>query len=92
MVDPQVLEYAHATAYIQAFINGDLGDDAMRRIGLPWNEAFGDRSLATMGEAVAAAEYALENGLSGQLAGEPTTPTGILEPGFASSTILPSSL
>lgn len=69
LVDPQVLEYAHATAYIQAFINGDLGDDAMRRIGLPWNEALVTRSLATMGGAVAAAEYALENGLSGQLAG-----------------------
>ena len=41
----------------------------MRRIGMPWSEAYVRRAMATMGGAVAAMRSAIEHGFSGQLAG-----------------------
>lgn len=69
LIDRADLERAHCPSYVAAFINGTLHSDAMRRIGLPWNEELVTRSMATMGGAVAAVQAALNNGLSGQLAG-----------------------
>lgn len=60
---------AHDPGYVDAVMQGTLGADALRRIGLPWSAALADRARATVGGAIAAARAALEDGLSGQLAG-----------------------
>jgi len=60
---------AHDADYMAAVRDGRLDAQAQRRIGLPWSRNLVDRVTATMGGAVAAAEAALEFGLSGQLAG-----------------------
>lgn len=60
---------AHAPDYVAAMLSGGMTPDAMRRIGLPWSEVLVQRSRATVGGAIAAARAALEDGLSGQLAG-----------------------
>lgn len=60
---------AHTPEYIAAVTAGTLDAQAQRRIGLPWSRNLVDRITATMGGAVAAAEAALDQGLSGQLAG-----------------------
>ncbi len=60
---------AHDADYMAAVREGLLDAQAQRRIGLPWSRNLVDRVTATMGGAVAAAEAALEFGLSGQLAG-----------------------
>ncbi|PIW28851.1 MAG: histone deacetylase [Rhodospirillales bacterium CG15_BIG_FIL_POST_REV_8_21_14_020_66_15] len=60
---------AHDAAYVATVREGRLDTQAQRRIGLPWSANLVDRVTATMGGAVAAAEAALDSGLSGQLAG-----------------------
>jgi len=60
---------AHDRDYVEAFENGALDARAMRRIGLPWSPGLVQRTRATTGGAVAAARQALQDGLSGQLAG-----------------------
>jgi len=60
---------AHNADYVAAFESGALGDKAMRRIGFPWSSYLVRRTRASTGGAVAAACSALEDGLSGQLAG-----------------------
>ena len=63
------LHRAHAPTYVDAIDTGDIDASAMRRIGFPWSSHVAQRARATMGGAVAAAKTALEQGLSGQLAG-----------------------
>ncbi|MGE0701320.1 MAG: histone deacetylase [Hyphomicrobiaceae bacterium] len=63
------LERAHSPDYVRGVIEGTLSADAVRRIGLPWSPALVRRSMATVGGSLAAARWALEHGLSGQLAG-----------------------
>jgi len=63
------LETAHDPAYVAAFEAGSLEPKAMKRIGFPWSEFLVRRTRATVGGALAAARAALEDGLSGQLAG-----------------------
>ena len=60
---------AHTATYIDAVMSGTLPPDAQRRIGLPWSEVLALRARAVVGGALAAARAALEDGLSGQLAG-----------------------
>jgi acetoin utilization deacetylase AcuC-like enzyme len=60
---------AHDEIYVRSVIDGTLPADIERRIGLPWSATLVARSLATTGGSLAAARAALENGLSGQLAG-----------------------
>ena len=69
LADAADLARAHAPEYIAAVLDGTLDAKAQRRIGLPWSETLVNRIHATMGGAVMAAEAALEDGLSGQLAG-----------------------
>ncbi len=59
----------HTPAYADAFLEGTLSREAMRRIGMPWSPQLVLRSRATMGGAVAAMRAAVRDGLSGQLAG-----------------------
>ncbi len=63
------LTLAHDPLYVDAVMAGTLGADAMRRIGLPWSPHLAARAAATAGGAVAALRAALDDGLSGQLAG-----------------------
>ncbi len=63
------LHRAHDADYVAQFESGALDREAMRRIGFPWSEHLVRRSRATVGGAVAAARAALDDGISGQLAG-----------------------
>lgn len=63
------LTRAHAAAYVTAMLTGTVAPEIMRRVGLPWSRILVERSLATVGGAIAAARAALDDGLSGQLAG-----------------------
>ncbi len=69
MAEAADLHRAHAVEYVTLFENGELDRDAMRRIGLPWSKDLVRRSRATVGGAITAARSALDNGISGQLAG-----------------------
>ncbi len=60
---------AHAADFVAQFENGELEEKAMKRIGFPWSRELVRRVRATAGGAIAAAETALEYGISGQLAG-----------------------
>ncbi len=60
---------AHSAGYVDAMLAGAIAPEAMRRIGLPWSETLVARSRATVGGAIASGRAALDNGLSGQLAG-----------------------
>ena len=60
---------AHAAEYVDTMLAGTVMPEAMRRIGLPWSQTLVDRSRATVGGAIASARAALDDGLSGQLAG-----------------------
>ena len=59
----------HTAAYADAFLEGSLSREALRRIGMPWSPHLVLRSRATMGGAVAAMRTAMREGFSGQLAG-----------------------
>jgi len=63
------LARAHAPDYMAGFESGALGDRAMRRIGFPWSDYLVRRTRASVGGALAATRSALDDGLSGQLAG-----------------------
>lgn len=60
---------AHDPAYVDAVGTGTLAPDIVRRIGLPWSETLALRARVVVGGAVAAANSALDEGWSGQLAG-----------------------
>ncbi|MFN3345017.1 MAG: histone deacetylase, partial [Chloroherpetonaceae bacterium] len=69
MPSPETLMMAHTREYVEAVLNGTLSDFQIRKIGFPYSAALVKRSLATVGGALAAAEEALRNGVSGNLAG-----------------------
>ncbi|MEM9168957.1 MAG: histone deacetylase [Pseudomonadota bacterium] len=60
---------AHASDYVRAIDDGTVEASMMRRIGFPWTPQIPKRARATVGGAVAVAHAALEDGISGQLAG-----------------------
>lgn len=63
------LQRAHTPSYIRDVMEGTLSAEAQRRIGVPWSSILRDRTLATVGGALAAARDALRDGVAGQLAG-----------------------
>lgn len=63
------LTLAHDERYVSDVCNLTLDPKIVRRIGFPLTEGLVTRSLATVGGAVAASEIALEDGVSGNLAG-----------------------
>ena len=65
----EVLELVHEPSYVRDFLRGGLPPAAMRRIGLPWSETLVQRSLASVGGTMAAAEDALRTGWGGTLGG-----------------------
>jgi acetoin utilization deacetylase AcuC-like enzyme len=60
---------AHTPEYFDAICSGSIDPKLMRKIGFPWSQALVVRSLASVGGALCAAEEALLNGVSGNLAG-----------------------
>ncbi|MCS7176236.1 MAG: histone deacetylase [Candidatus Kapabacteria bacterium] len=69
LASPEDLLRAHIPEYVQAFLSGTIPPNIMRRIGFPWSQELVLRTLATVGGALAAAEAALQEGISGNLAG-----------------------
>ncbi len=63
------LVLAHSPEYVQSVLLGTISADAMRRIGFPWSEDLVVRALAAAGGTIAAANTALAEGFSGNLAG-----------------------
>jgi|YNPBryantNP2012_1023418.scaffolds.fasta_scaffold05606_4 acetoin utilization deacetylase AcuC-like enzyme len=60
---------AHTAEYLDALLCGQIDPRIMRQIGLPWSEALIQRSLASLGGSLAAAEEALHSGIAGNLGG-----------------------
>jgi len=65
----EAIARVHDPAYVASIREGTIDPKAMRRIGFPWTPQIPTRSAATLGGALSAAHAALEDGLSGQLAG-----------------------
>ncbi len=59
----------HDAGYVQGFLEGNLPRKVVQRIGFPWSEEMVMRSLGSVGSTLAAVDAALEDGLSGTLAG-----------------------
>lgn len=59
----------HDATYAQAFVDGTLDPQMMRRIGFPWSLGLVRRTLASVGSTLAASRVALETGWGGGLAG-----------------------
>lgn len=64
----QVCE-AHDPTYVDRILNGTVSASELRRIGFPWTPGLVKRSLASVGGCLAAAHAALNDGISGNLAG-----------------------
>ncbi|MAD18795.1 MAG: histone deacetylase [Planctomycetaceae bacterium] len=60
---------AHDDDYLDRLRNGELGRIEERRLGLPWSPALVRRSRLAVGGTMLAAWQALEDGVSGNLAG-----------------------
>jgi len=60
---------AHTPEYFDAIYTGTIDPKIMRQIGLPWSFELVQRSLASVGGSLCAADAALESGFSGNLAG-----------------------
>ena len=65
----EIVELAHDSSYVEAFLSGTLSPQAVRRIGFPWSEGLVQRTLASVGGTLAATKEALANGWGGNLAG-----------------------
>lgn len=63
------LERVHTSRYLDALWTGALTEAEVRRLGFPWSPELLLRSRASVGGTVGAARAALEEGLSGNLAG-----------------------
>ena len=66
--DTQIL-YAHDASYLQKVAEGNLSPQELREIGFPWSEKMVERSRRSAGASIAAAKTALNEGISGNLAG-----------------------
>ena len=63
------LHLAHTPTYVREMRDGTVAIGTIKRIGFPWSFELYQRSRATVGGALAAAKVALNEGLSGNLAG-----------------------
>lgn len=66
---PWELSRAHDPRYVERVMRGELDVREVRRIGFPWSEGMVERSRRSVGGTLAAARAALDEGLSGNLAG-----------------------
>jgi len=63
------LRLIHTDQYLNDVATGSLSREAQRRIGFPWSEAMVERARRSVGATIAAAETALDEGVSANLAG-----------------------
>jgi len=68
-IDRASLLLAHTPEYLDAVFSGTLGGAEQRRLGFAWSDGLLARSRASVFGTVAAARAALQDGLSGNLAG-----------------------
>lgn len=60
---------AHTAEYFDGIISGSIDPKIIRQIGLPWSKELVDRSLASVGCSLCAANEALISGFAGNLGG-----------------------
>jgi acetoin utilization deacetylase AcuC-like enzyme len=65
----ETIERVHDPAYVEAFINGTLDPQVIRRIGFPWSQGLVRRTLASVGGTLCATQDALDRRFGGNLAG-----------------------
>lgn len=65
----EVVGRVHERAYVDAFCDGALSDEAVRRIGLPWSAGLVTRSLRAVGGTLLTCRLALRHGLACNTAG-----------------------
>jgi acetoin utilization deacetylase AcuC-like enzyme len=68
-IDRESLLRVHTPRYVDAFTNGTLAPDEMRRLGFPWSPGLVERSYRAVGGTLAAARFALDHGIAMNLAG-----------------------
>lgn len=66
---PELLQTVHTPSYVEAFLNGTLDEQAVKRIGLPWSPQLAIRTATAVGGTLLTARLALEHGLACNLAG-----------------------
>lgn len=69
MVDMANLMAVHSARYAKGIMNGDLEDRELRRLGLPWSKKLAVRSRLAVQGTINAALMALQDGISGNIAG-----------------------
>ncbi|KZN54189.1 histone deacetylase family protein [Pseudoalteromonas luteoviolacea] len=65
----QQLTRCHTQAYVDAFCSGTMNQVDIKRMGFPWSEQLVERTLTSVAASIKAANYALKNGFSANLAG-----------------------
>ena len=60
---------AHSSEYVERVINGKLTEGEIKRIGFPWTLEMVERSRRSSGATLAAARYALVEGIAANMAG-----------------------
>jgi acetoin utilization deacetylase AcuC-like enzyme len=68
-VDRETLLSVHTARYVDAFTDGSLNAGELRRLGFPWSPELVERSYRTVGGTLAAARFALDEGVAMNLAG-----------------------
>src|SRR5262245_38784019 len=68
-IDRASLLRVHTARYVDAFTQGTLAPDELRRLGFPWSTELVERSYRACGGTVAATRFALEEGIAMNLAG-----------------------
>ena len=69
MVDMANLMTVHTQRYSKGIMSGELGDRELRKLGLPWSKGLAVRSRLAVQGTINAALMALQDGISGNLAG-----------------------
>src|SRR3954471_9943406 len=68
-IDRESLLRVHTARYVDGFTAGTLSSDELRRLGFPWSSALVERSYRACGGTLAAARFALDEGVAMNLAG-----------------------
>lgn len=68
-VDMANLMTVHSSRYSNGIMNGDLGKRELRKLGLPWSKGLARRSRLAVQGTINASIMALQDGISGNLAG-----------------------
>jgi acetoin utilization deacetylase AcuC-like enzyme len=68
-IDRDSLLTVHTARYVDAFTAGTLEPDELRRLGFPWSTGLVERSYRAVGGTLAAARFAVDEGIAMNLAG-----------------------